>query len=150
MNFDPGEHGWAEEYENTDEMAEDNYEEGFKDGQNEAEEEAAAESIAEEDDHSGLDHPFGIAAAAGIGYEMAQREIDERQIAENILKNRTRKVNEFLKVSLKTRHVKRGGQVSPARRWMSQVCTGQKTTRDPVDYTEEEKREILNFESETD
>jgi len=144
MDFDPGFHE-----EMYDEIAEDNYEEGYEDAQVEMEE--TMEPAEEEGDLGGLGNPYWWTTAALFGYQMGQDKdrIDERQLASDILERRENNV-EPEKVSLKTRHKIKGGEVSPARRAMLAVASGRKTTKDPIEYTDAEKKAILEYEGESD
>jgi hypothetical protein len=104
------------------------------------------------DDDSMLEDVISAATAAGFGYHMAQDEMNERELAEEILrrKEEEREANKPTKVPLWTRHKVKGSKGSPALRAMYKVATGERTTKDPIEYTEEEQRQILDFEGEHD
>lgn len=89
------------------------------------------------------------AVAAGFGYHLASDSLEERKIAEDILKRKEEGAGKIEKIPLKKR---KGVAIkgSPAKRWMFEVATGQKSTKDPVEYTEEEKKQILQHEGEHD
>ncbi len=114
MDFDPGEL----------------YEEGYEDGHEEAEEDL--ESAEEEVEFDAMGNPIYLAAVAGFAYQMAQGEIDERQIAEDILKNKAGKV-EPVKVPLAHRHTqKKKGHMTPFGRWSTKVNTDHSWVNDKI------------------
>lgn len=97
-----------------------------------------------------LDDEYGAAvlgAAAGFGYHMASDELEERKIAKKILDRKKKK--KVQKVSLRNRKSSKV-KGSPSKRWMFEVASGQKKAKDPVEYTDEEKKAILEYEGEHD
>jgi hypothetical protein len=84
--------------------------------------------------------------------DVVEEELGERELAERILrrKEEEREANKPTKVPLWTRHKVKGSKGSPALRAMYKVATGERTTKDPIEYTEEEQRQILDFEGEHD
>ena len=130
MDFDPGEL----------------YEEGFDDGQEMCEENL--EHSEEEVELDSMGNPVFLAAAAGFGYEMARGEIDERQIAENILKNKAKKV-EPAKVPLADRHTVKG-HMTPFGRWVDKVNKGLIKRDSELEYTKEEMYLIHDAEGDWD
>lgn len=132
MDFDPG-------FFSEDDMH-DSYEEGYEDGH---ESDAEDDDVVETDE---LGNPIYLAAAAGFGYHMAQDEIEERRLAEEILKKREGKKDEPVKVPLKTRHA--GPKGTPFQRWAARVNQDPKSTKEPLTYTEEEQNIILKHEAE--
>jgi len=141
MDFDPGEL-YDDSYENPDEMAEDNYEEGFEDGQDEE------EPVEEETELDSMGNPIFLAAAAGFGHQMGQEELDERQIAENILKNKTRRIDP-VKVPLARRKEDKG-HMTPFARWSTKANLDHKRTEDEIEYTKEEQIQIFKSEGDWD
>lgn len=139
MDFDPGFH---EEMYDEDDLH-DSYEEGLEDEQNDTEE---PEETVEFD---AMGNPIYIAVGVGFGYEMAQREIDERQIAEDILKNRAREQEEPIKVPLSRRHEKKG-HMTPFARWATNANIDPAGSKDEIDYTIEERLRIMESEGDWD
>lgn len=74
--------------------------------------------------------------------------LDEREIAEDILKRMEKEEKAPRKISLKARHRAKGSKLSPSVRWMYDVASGKKSIKDPVELTEEEQRAILKYEGE--
>jgi len=108
------------------------------------------DEIEEEVELDSMGNPIFLAAAGGFGYEMAQGEIDERQIAENILKNKARKV-ESVKVPLSHRHnQKKRGYMTPFGRWVGKVNKGLIKSEDEIEYTIEERLQIMDSEGDWD
>lgn len=126
MDFDPGFH-----------------EEGFEDEQNDTEE---PEETVEFD---AMGNPIYLATAAGFGYEMAQGEIDERQIAEDILKDRAGKQEELIKVPLSHRHEKKG-HMTPFARWATNANIDPARSKDEIEYTIKERLRIMESEGDWD
>lgn len=134
MDFDPGFH-------------EEIYDEGFDDGQEMYEENL--EQSEEEVELDSMGNPIFLAAAGGFGYHMAQGEIDERQIAENILKNKARKVEVPVKVPLSHRHNQKG-HMTPFGRWSTRVNMDHSKINDEIEYTIEERLQIMDSEGDWD
>jgi hypothetical protein len=137
MDFDAGFH-------------EEMYEEGYEDGCDETEAALGEEYDPEPDEDSesnGLGTLIGYATAAGLGYQMAKDEIDERKLAENILKNRTLKVAEPIKIPLSARH-KTKGHKTPFARWSTRANIDPKTKDEELEYTMEEQLQIIRAEGE--
>ncbi len=152
MDFDPGMFS-DDEFEDTrDDAAEGTYDEGYEEGYD-AKEDELNEELTQEETPDVLDSEYdatALAAAAGFGYHMASDELEERRIAEDILRRRNPpKTGKVQRVSLKNRKASKF-KGSPAKRWMYEVATGQKKAKDPVEYTDEEKAAILRYEGEHD
>jgi len=96
-----------------------------------------------------LGNPTYLAVATSFGYEMAQEEIDERQLAEDILKDRSRKERKQnpVKIPLSDRH-KTKGYMTPFARWATKVNINPKNTSDEIEYTLEEQLQIIRAEGE--
>jgi hypothetical protein len=139
MDFDPGEL-YDDSYENFDEIAEDNYEEGFEDGQEEVDDMQQEPEVEYDDDGNVI----AVVAAAGFGYHMATDEIDERQLAEDVLARREGKT-EPVKIPLAKRHEAKG-HMTPFGRWATRANLDHKRTEDEIEYTKEEQLEILRAE----
>jgi len=133
MDFDPG--------ELYDEGYEDGYDEGY---------EAIEEDTEDQEDSVELDamgSPVYLAAAAGFGYHMAQDELNERQLAENIIKRKETPI----KVALSHRHEKTGGgHMTPFARWSTKVNLDRTKINDEIEYTLEEKLQIFKSEGDWD
>jgi hypothetical protein len=105
-----------------------------------------------EDDVRGLEEDtedeFGprIASAVGLGYHMAQDDINERLIAEDILQERNGKADE-IKIPLHKRHEEGKGTMTPFGRWATRVNNGGDTNA-PLEYTKEEQLKIIRAEGE--
>jgi hypothetical protein len=70
---------------------------------------------------------------------MAQDEIEERKLAEDLLREKEEKIE---KIPLHARHSSiKGG--SPFERWARDVQAGRKTMDDPLEFTPEEEDKIL-------
>ena len=136
MDFDPGFH-------------EEMYDEGFDDGYEEAEEDLADDrtELEHDDDGNVIGLATGAAVAAGFGYHMANDEIDERKLSEEILRKKEGKQGEPVKVPLANRNEVKG-VVTPFGRWASKVNKGYVKTDSPIEYTKEEQLQILNAELE--
>lgn len=133
MDFDPGFH-------------EEMYDEGYDDGQEEAEEDTpddAEETI----EHDGMGNAVYLASAAGFGYHMALDEIEERKLAEDILRRREGKPGKPVKVPLARRHEVKG-HTTPFGRWAAKVAHDPKRREDELEYTKEEQDQILKAEGE--
>ena len=122
MGFDPGEL----------------YDEGFDDGME--------ENIPEEVEYDDDGNPILLAAAAGFGYHMAEDELEERQIAENILKRKEAPS----KIPLSHRHKKTGGHMTPFARWATKVNLDHSKINDELEYTKEEQLQIFKSEGDWD
>ena len=134
MDFDPGE------------LYDEGYEEGFDEGYEQAEEDLTEEPEVEYDSNGNI--IYG-AAAAGFGYHMAQDELEERQLAEDILKRREGKQGEPTKVPLSQRHETKG-YMTPFGRWATKANIDHKRTEDELEYTEEERLQIMDSEGDWD
>jgi len=144
MDFDPGEcFDDSEHYESRDEMAEDAYEEGYDDGQDDM------ESNDEEVEFDSLGNPIYLAIGASLGHEMAQGEVDERQIAEDILRRREGKQGKPVKVPLAQRHTAKG-YVTPFGRWATKSNIDHGKNKDELEYTKEERLRIMESEGDWD
>jgi hypothetical protein len=104
-------------------------------------------SIAEEfdDDYGG---PIILAGTAGFGHHMAEDELEERKIAERLLKKKDKlKVK---KVPLLSRNdeakQKRKGHVSPFGRWSTKANIDPNTAKEKIEYSKKEQREIIRGE----
>ena len=144
MDFDPG--MFSED--DIDDMSNNAYGEGYEDALDEQAElnyepEPEEASDVLDDEYDTVD----LAVAAGFGYHMASDELEERKIAKKILDRK--KKNKIQKVSLRNRKSS-GVKGSPSKRWMFEVASGQKKAKDPVEYTDEEKKAILEYEGEHD
>ena len=124
MDFDPGEL----------------YEDGFDDGINEPDE------LIEEAEYDDDGNLVEIAAAAGFGYHMSQDELEERRLAEGILKRRDSK-GKPVKVPLSHRHADRG-IVTPFGRWATKANIDPGKSKDEIEYTLEEQLQIIRSEGE--
>ncbi len=80
---------------------------------------------------------FEIGVAAGFGHHMAQEELDEDEIARQLLK-RIHPDKEQVKVPLSTRHTNETERGKPFERWYLDFLKGRKKITDPLDYTEKE------------
>ena len=130
MDFDPGE----------------TYDDGYMDGLD--------DSMLDNPDHDGGDNvefddvgnPTYLASAAGFGYHMASDELDERKIAEDLLKERDEINDEPEKLPLSSRHElgeKKKGYVTPFGKWATKANLDPKNIPDEIEYTKEEQLEIL-------
>ena len=129
MDFDPGFH-------------EEMYDEGYEDEPNEQE-----ESTEPEAEYDSMGNPILLAAAAGFGHQMGKEDLDEREVAEGILKERKGKQGEPVKVPLASRNEVKG-HMTPFGRWATKVNKGRAKTDTPIEYTKEEQLQILNAELE--
>jgi hypothetical protein len=128
MDFDPGE------------LHDDDYEDGME------------ENMPDEEPDAEYDSAGNIvfaAAAAGFGYHMAQDELEERQIAENILKRREGKQYKPTKIPLAERHTTKG-HMTPFGRWATKANIDHKRTEDEIEYTKEERLQIMDSEGDWD
>jgi hypothetical protein len=132
MDFDPGECFDDDAYEEGYEQAEKDFEH--------SEEEVELDSMG---------NPVYLAAAAAFGFHMAQDEIDERQIAEDILKNKAKKVGEPAKIPLATRHTTKG-HMTPFGRWATKSNINHDKNKDDIEYTKEERLKIMDSEGDWD
>ena len=137
MDFDPGFH---EEMYDEDDLH-DSYEEGYENGQDDM------EPTEEEVEFDAMGNPIHLVAAIGFGYEMAKGEIDERQIAEDILKDKARRINEPLKVPLATRHTAKG-HMTPFGRWATKANLDPSRRDEEIEYTLEEQLQMVRAEGE--
>jgi hypothetical protein len=80
---------------------------------------------------------FEMSVAAGLGYHMAQDEIDEDAVAKKLLR-RIHTDKKQIKVPLSTRHNNDEEKGKPFERWYLDVLRGRKKITDPLDYTEKE------------
>lgn len=90
---------------------------------------------------------FFIGAAGGLGYEMAEDEIEEREIAEDILRRRDEKNYEQVKLPLASRHEVRG-KMTPFGRWATEVNKNPNKRDMDIPYTKEEQLAIIRSEGE--
>jgi len=127
MDFDPGMF--------TDDDMQDSYEEGYEDA------EATHSDLVETDE---LGNPVLLAAAAGFGYHMAQDGLEEREIAEEILKKREGKPE---KIPLAKRHETKG-YMTPFARWATKVNINPAKSGDAIEYTKEEQLQIIKEQGE--
>jgi len=132
MDFDPGE------------LYDEGYEDGHDEGYETAEEDMEDQEETVELDDDG--NPIFLAAAAGFGYHMAQDELEERQIAEDILKRK----ETVVKVPLSHRHKKIRGHMTPFARWSTKVNLDHKKINDDLEYTKEEQLQIFKSEGDWD
>lgn len=133
MDFDPGECFDDNEH----------YEEGDDDGQDDM------ESNDEEVEFDSLGNPIYLAIGASLGHEMAQGEVDERQIAENLLRHREEKQHKPTKIPLAERHTTKG-HMTPFGRWATKANIDHKRTEDEIEYTKEERLQIMDSEGDWD
>jgi len=92
---------------------------------------------------------FEMSVAAGLGYHMAQDEIDEDAVAKKLLR-KMHTSKEQVKVPLSTRHNNEDERGKPFEKWYLNVLRGQKKVTDPIDYTEKELYLIAQAELEDD
>jgi len=124
MNFDPGE----------------TYDDGYVDGMDDSS--LHAEDNVEYDE---LGNPIYLTSAIGFGYHMASDELDERKIAEDLLKDKDDD-NEIEKLPLSSRHnigKKKKGYMTPFGRWATKANQDPDNIPDEIEYTKEEQLEIL-------
>jgi len=117
------------------ESFEDGYDEGFEDGFGEEDQQV------EEFDEDG--NPVYMATAAGFGYHMAQDEIEERQIAEEILRRKEGKPDTPTKIPLASRHETKG-KMTPFGRWATRVNHDPARREKEIEYTLEVQLVILD------
>lgn len=128
MDFDPGFH--EEMYDDGQEMYEEDLEH--------SEEEMELDS---------LGNPIFLATAAGFGRQMGKDSLEERQIAERILRDREGK-GDPVKIPL----ADRGGQkkvqryTTPFGRWARKVNEDPTRRDEDIEYTKEEQLKILKAE----
>jgi len=91
-------------------------------------------------------NPIYMAMAAGFGYHMAQDELEERQIAEDILKRQEEKLEAPVKIPLASRHVQNKGKMTPFGRWATKVNHDLSKLDTEIEYTVEERLAILEIE----
>jgi len=129
MDFDPGE------------LYDDNFEDGMEDN-------IPEENLDEQEtEYDSMGNPIFIAAVAGFGYQMGQEDLDERKVAEEILKHREDKQDKPIKIPLASRNETKG-YITPFGRWASKVNQDPSKRNDPIEYTKEEQLQILNAELE--
>lgn len=142
MDIDPGEIGWHDD----DDMG-DAYGEGFEEGMDESGDEEQSELNPDDGSEFG---PADLGVAAGFGYHMAQDEIEERKIAEDILKKRDKNQGKPVAVPLwKRNEVKKKGKTTPFGRWATKV-NQDPANADKVEmtYTKEEQLQMIRAEGE--
>lgn len=101
------------------------------------------------EEYDALGNPLFLATAAGMGYHMTRDEFEEQKLSEEMAEIRDKESNETEKVPLSSRHSDGGkGNPSPFMRWAIGVARGTKKTSDPIEYTKEEQRAILEAEAE--
>ena len=125
MNFDPGE------------LYDDDYDD------------IGEPETTEEVEFDELGNPVYLATAAGFGYHMIADELEERQLAENILKRREGKKDKPAKVPLADRHTTRGN-MTPFARWATKANLDHKNAGDDIEYTKEERHQIYDAEGDWD
>ena len=128
MDFDPGE------------IYEEGYDEGFAD--NEPVEENSEEKV----EYDSLGNPIFLAAAGAFGYHMAEDSLEEREIAEDLLKKRERRPEEPIKVPLSSRHATTSDKRTPFLRWAEKVNKDPDRREESIDYTLEEQLQIIDSE----
>ena len=126
MDFDPGEL----------------YDEGYEDGM----EENMPEETEEYDDDGNL---IPLVVATSFGYHMASEEIEERKLAEGILKRKEGRQDEPIKVPLARRKEDKG-HMTPFARWSTKANLDHKRTEDDIEYTKEEQAQIFKSEGDWD
>jgi len=90
-----------------------------------------------------------LAAAAGLGYHMAQEEIEERKIAADILRKRDKNQGKPEAIPLWKRHEAKGkGKMTPFGRWATMVNNDPARRKLDITYTKEEQLAILRAEAE--
>jgi len=98
-------------------------------------------------EYDALGNPIYLASAAGFGYHMSEDEIEEREIAAKILKERENKKREPVKVPLSKRHDDNTKHMTPFGRWADKVARDPSRRNEEIEYTLEEKLEILKAEA---
>lgn len=93
-------------------------------------------------EYDDLGNPIFIATAAGFGHHMATDELEERELAESILKRRAEKQGKPVKVPLAHRRRKKG-YVTPFGRWATMVNKDPSRTKEGIPYTMEEQLQII-------
>jgi hypothetical protein len=136
MDFDPGFH--EEMYDEGD--LHDSYKEEYEVSQDEE------EPAEEETEFDSMGNPIFLTAAVILGRQMAEEEIDERRLAENILKNRTKGI-EPIKVPLAKRHEVKG-HMTPFGRWATKANLDPSKAKDELEYTLEEQLQMIRAEGE--
>jgi hypothetical protein len=125
MDFDPGM------------FQDDDYDGDFDDG--------SGLDDSPEVEYDDLGNPIFLAAAAGFGAHMMEDEIDEREIAKDIL-SRKDEDPEPEKIPLRSRHPASPIKAGPFERWVIDVQAGRKKITDPIEYTKEEAKQIMDAE----
>jgi len=120
-----------------DDAMDDFYGESFEDGLEEEDRQV------EEFDEDG--NPVYMATAVGFGYHMAQDEIEERKIAEGILRRKEGKPDTPTKIPLANRHEVKG-KMTPFGRWATAVNHDLSRLNEDIEYTVEERLAILEIE----
>jgi hypothetical protein len=78
-------------------------------------------------------------------------ELEERQLAEDILKRREGKQDEPIKVPLSHRHTqKKKGHMTPFARWSTKANMDHTRSKDKIEYTIEERLRIMESEGDWD
>jgi hypothetical protein len=147
MGFDPG-----ELFDEYDEDGGEGYEEGYDGGHVDGYEEGfdnGEEAELSSDDGPDFD-AVDMATAAGFGYHMSQDEINERRIAEEILRKRDKAQGKPVAVPLWERHgTESKGKTTPFGRWAAKV-NQDPSLRDKlkIEYTKEEQLKMIRAEGE--
>ena len=81
--------------------------------------------------------------------DMVEESLEERKIAENILKRREGKKDKPAKVPLADRHTTRGN-MTPFARWATKANLDHKNAGDDIEYTKEERHQIYDAEGDWD
>lgn len=116
----------------------DGYDGDFEDRQ-----ESEEDQQVEEFDADGS--PVYMATAAAFGYHMAQDEIEEREIAEDILRRKEKEYDTSTKIPLASRHETKG-KMTPFGRWATMVNNDPSRLDTKIKYTPEEQLVILDAE----
>ncbi|MFN3330119.1 MAG: hypothetical protein ACK419_04250 [Pyrinomonadaceae bacterium] len=92
------------------------------------------------------DDAFMFGAAIGLGTMLAEEELDERKIRERLLKKEEQEPEiETIPLSSRFHGVSRR-KSRPVIRWLTAYFAGRKKHSDPLDYTEDEMRKIIEQE----
>jgi len=87
------------------------------------------------------DDAFMFGAAVGLGTMLAEEELDERKIRERLLK-KEKPVIETVPLASRFHGVSRR-RSRPVIRWFNSYFAGHKKHSDPIEYTEDEMRQII-------
>ena len=89
---------------------------------------------------------IAVATAAGFGYYMAKDELEERKLAEDILKQREGKQEDPVKVPLAHRHTTKG-EITPFGRWATRANQDPSKAKEEIQYTKEEQLQIIKAQA---